>query len=175
MKRAFLNVFLFLFAPVTRQSIEMLLCREPCDDDEDTGNHDLGYGVDQSSDCGPPVLVFDAAVTCYEGEHLLLMIMSITVLVVMVLALPAILLFVVRRTRVMRAASLGLRGSAVDRWWTAGDKDNSGVAARGHAPLLPIIDACRAQPFYASLSAFADARPPTNRQGRWTPPRSRSS
>ena len=119
MKRAFLNVFLFLFAPVTRQSIECCSAVNRATTTRSPGTMTWDTVSTRAQIVDPPVLVFDAAVTCYEGEHLLLMIMSITVLVVMVLALPAILLFVVRRTRVMRAASWasGQRGGPlVDCW-----------------------------------------------------------
>ena len=50
LKRAFLNVFLFLFAPLTRLSIEAFVCRDTCSETADT------------ADCGPR-LVFDLSVT----------------------------------------------------------------------------------------------------------------
>ena len=110
LKRAFLNVFLFLYAPLTRLSIEAFVCRDTCSETADT------------ADCGPR-LVFDLSVACYEGEHLAVVGMSIGVLASMVLVLPTLILLQVRRTRKKRDASLKLRGSDVERWFNELDKD----------------------------------------------------
>ena len=72
--------FLFLFAPLTRLSIEAFVCRDTCSE------------TAEIADCGPR-LVFDLSVTCYENEHLAVMGVSIGVLALMVLVLPTLILF----------------------------------------------------------------------------------
>lgn len=56
--RAMLNVFMFLFAPLTRAAVETLVCRETCPEEPDGSE----------SQCGP-VLMFDNSVKCWDSEH----------------------------------------------------------------------------------------------------------
>jgi hypothetical protein len=73
-KRAFLNAFLFCFAPLTRGAVETLVCTDPS-----------GTGLQF-------VLAFDMSVTCYEGSHLGAFYVAVLVLMIMSIAIPTALL-----------------------------------------------------------------------------------
>ena len=107
-RRGLLNVFLFCFAPLTRSSIEALVCVKTCAEGD-------------AADCGP-VLMTDMAVKCWVGDHLLAAAFAVLVLVVVALAIPAALLRLVRRSRRRRDVSLQLRADDVDQWFVELDK-----------------------------------------------------
>ena len=111
-RRAFVNTFLFCFAPITMSSVEALVCLDTCTGDSD--------------DCNS-LLMADMAVRCYEGEHMLAATFAVIVLIIVALLIPAGLLRMVRTSRHRRDISLKLKVDDVDRWFTELDTDNSGL------------------------------------------------
>lgn len=108
-QRALVNTFLFCFAPLTRSSVEALVCVDTCDDP----------GCAQ-------LLLADMAVTCYEGAHQYTAAIAVLVLMVVALVIPAQLLQMVRHSRRRRDISLHLRPDQLDQWWAELDADRSG-------------------------------------------------
>lgn len=111
-RRAFVNTFLFCFAPITMSSVETLVCLDTCTGDSD--------------DC-TALLMADMAVICYEGEHMLAVTFAVIVLIIVALLIPAGLLRMVRTSRHRRDISLKLNAGDVDRWFSELDTDDSGL------------------------------------------------
>ena len=112
LKRAMVNTFLYCFAPLTRTSIETLVCVDTCTDDDDPN-------------C-MRVLSADMAVECWTGEHAIASIFAAALLLVLAVIVPTLLLRTVRRARKQRDASLMLRADQVDKWFDELDADHSG-------------------------------------------------
>ena len=73
LKRAFVNVSLFAFAPLTRRCVSLVLCR-------------YVHATDKY------YLVENLAVVCYEGHHQLVSMVSVVTLVIYALGLPLFLM-----------------------------------------------------------------------------------
>ena len=110
-RRALVYAFLFCFAPLTRSSVEALVCVKTCSDD--------------SAECGLRLMT-DMAERCYTGEHLFVAPLAILVLLSVMILIPGALLYHVYHSRRKRDFSLKLRASDVDRWFKEIDEDSSG-------------------------------------------------
>lgn len=111
LKRTFWNIYLFIFAPVTRAAVEALACTSPCE------NKDRCTHAER--------LTFDMSVECYTPEHTRIATAALMVLFVMVILLPALLLRNVTLARKRRDVSLTLRLEHADKWFGELDVDNS--------------------------------------------------
>jgi hypothetical protein len=60
MRRGVVNVYLTVYAPITLQAIEMLVCKLPCDACDAEG--------EACAACGP-VNVVDTGVHCWDDDH----------------------------------------------------------------------------------------------------------
>ena len=120
-RRALVNTFLFCFAPLTRSSVEALVCINTC--------------TDSDSKC-VPVLMADMAVQCFAGEHIYAAAFAALVLISVALVIPSLLLRMVRRSRRRRDASLSLRVDQVDQWFDELDEDNSGMLEASEVKVL---------------------------------------
>jgi hypothetical protein len=112
LQRAALHVFMFCFAPLTRASVQALVCRDTC--------------AGGSEDCRP-ILVFDYAVSCYDADHYVVMMFAVIALLVCVVIVPSFLFVHVRREILRRDAKLGMRGGlGMQQWFEKVDVDRSG-------------------------------------------------
>ena len=82
LKRAIINVYLFAFAPLSRSCVEYLMCPIIFDGTPD----------------GTAYLGLDMSVECYEGEHLLVAIVSAVVLFVAAVVVPIMMLVTVKNS-----------------------------------------------------------------------------
>jgi len=112
-QRAALNVYLFVFAPVTLPAMEILSCTSPCDD-ADTCKHERRLAFDMSIECG----------TSY---HIRLVIAAFVVLIILCVVIPAFLVRKSGEARRRRAFSLSLRWSKCEAWFEEIDADHSGT------------------------------------------------
>jgi hypothetical protein len=145
-KRAIVNTFLFCFAPLTRTSIETLVCGEFCTSGCRCAFLSVilclvinltvstvplyWHPVDTCTDEEDPncvrVLSADMAVVCWTGEHVLAASFAAALLFVLALVIPTLLLRKLRRARQQRDASLSTHANQVHAWFDELDTDHSG-------------------------------------------------
>ena len=76
---------------------------------------------------GDDLLAFDMQIKCWEEAHMLAAVIATVVLLVVGVLIPAILLTKVRRSRLVRDASLQLKADEVELWFEQLDSDRSGT------------------------------------------------
>ena len=109
LNRAMLNLYIFLFAPVTRTAVTALACTSPCE------HHDQCPHVSR--------LTFDMAVECYTPEYWRLITAAAGVLIIMGIIYPAHLLHRANKARRRRDISLALKLDG--QWWEELDTNHS--------------------------------------------------
>ena len=115
-KRSLINVYLFIFAPLTRDAVQTLVCFSPCSDESD--------------DTCKSVLAFDMSVRCFEGAHVLTTFVAVSVLVVFVVLIPGVLIHQVMVARRKRSKLLNLQSSGAKELFDEIDNDSTGVIDR---------------------------------------------
>jgi hypothetical protein len=96
-KRSLINVYLFIFAPLTRDAVQSLVC--------------VGTCADETDPACKKVLAFDMSVRCYEGAHLITGFVAVGVLGFVVVLIPMVLIYEVQKARNKRSAALDLQAS----------------------------------------------------------------
>jgi hypothetical protein len=129
-QRTMLNLFLFLYAPVTKSAIEVLVCITP----------QVATDAGDSEPCsGPecvPVLAFEHSTQCFDSSWWITALAAALVLVAYVLVVPLALLRKAGRAKHQRDFSLGLRSCDVTRWFDELDEDSSGSLERQEVAAL---------------------------------------
>ena len=121
LQRGLLNAFLFVFAPLTREAVQALVCIETCSDD--------------GPDC-KTVLAFDQGVVCFEDEHLTTALLAVGMLIALVVLFPLTLIKKVGHARLKRDLSLNLKIDEVSTWFEEIDEDGGGELDKAEIKLL---------------------------------------
>ena len=116
LKRGLLNAFLYVFAPLTREAVQTLVCVPTCTDET-------------HPEC-VPVLAFDMGVKCFVGDHLITAAVAMGELLIIAVFVPLWLIHKVQQARYKRNQSLKLKVSDVELWFDAYDEDGSGDLGR---------------------------------------------
>ena len=121
-QRGLLNAFLYCFAPLTRESVQALVCVPTCTDENDPECKD--------------VLAFDQGVVCFEGEHAATAVVAIVGLGLVALVIPLMLIKKVQHARNKRNQSLNLKISEVGKWFREIDVDGGGSLDQDEVKIL---------------------------------------
>jgi len=120
-QRAYLNVFLYLFAPCTRQAMEAMVWVNTCSSGDEVCE---------------PVLAFDNGQKYMQGEHVVGSVFACGVIIIIAVIVPLHLIFKVRRARAARDVAFAANVQHVERWFREVDDDNSGTIELQEVPLL---------------------------------------
>jgi hypothetical protein len=81
MRRGVINVYLTVYAPITLQAIEMLVCKLPCDACDAEG--------EACAACGP-VNVVDTGVACWSDDHMIAAAFAVVNLAIYCIVIPMV-------------------------------------------------------------------------------------
>eukprot|EP01052_Picozoa_sp_SAG31_P002896 SAG31_NODE_105_length_25008_cov_17.439399_9_plen_170_part_00 len=109
-KRALLNTYLFCYAPLTQNAVQMLICVNTCND---------------GTDC-EMVMEVDYGLACSSSGVKHAQVVAVLVLAIMCLAVPLLLLHWAYQGVRERKVSLALQLSDIDTWFDEIDRDQSG-------------------------------------------------
>ena len=116
--RGLVLVFMALFAPITRSSIEILICKEPCTE--------CAEGVEEMDcGCGHPLNVVDTSVQCFTGAHMVAVLLAVLSLIIYCVLIPTSLLRGVYRAKRHREKMLVLPNVDVRQLFDRLDEDHS--------------------------------------------------
>ena len=111
MYRGLVNVFLALFAPLTRASLEMLFCKSTCDECADVYTDGTTH---PSCKVCRVVNVVDTSVECWTGDHVAAAAAAAVNLALYTIVCPMMLLRLVRKSQRRREALLAARACDAD-------------------------------------------------------------
>jgi hypothetical protein len=118
--RGLVLVFLALFAPITRSSIEILVCKMPCIECAEGLE-----GMDCDNNCGHSVNVVDTSIKCFTGWHMLAVLVAVISLTIYCVMIPVSLLRGVHRAKRHREKMLVLPNVDVRQLFERLDADHS--------------------------------------------------
>ena len=101
-RRGLLNAYLFVFAPLTRDAVQTLVCVETCGDINDPSCE--------------KVLAFDMSVVCFKGAHWNTALIALIELALLVVIIPLLMIAKVNSARQARSASLSMKASEAETW-----------------------------------------------------------
>eukprot|EP01050_Picozoa_sp_SAG11_P005377 SAG11_NODE_375_length_10004_cov_18.136699_5_plen_594_part_00 len=114
MHRSLVNVYLLLYAPVTREALSMLVCKNMCaENDPDPRCADVNIG--------------DTSIRCWEGEHLLGVLFGLISVTVYCLVIPVLLVRVAGSARDRREKMLALDVNAAEIVFSELDENKDNV------------------------------------------------
>ena len=124
LQRGLVNLYICLFAPVTRASFEMLICKSVCDDCDAAF---LAAGATHPTcEVCETVNAFDTSVACWQGDHVVAAVFASATLLAFVLILPIVLMQKVQFSQRRRDFSLEMKLCNLDKQFDDADKDRSG-------------------------------------------------